>query len=95
LENQYTLENITESKMIGLWKSTNEDIIFKPDGKGEQKFNNNVNVFNYLFEKGGVKIVVQQQKERLFYLRKNGIVMYEFFSDDSEKIYRKLDFRKQ
>jgi len=42
-----------------------------------------------------VKIVVQPQKERLFYLRKNGIVMYELFSDDSEKIYRKLDFRKQ
>jgi acetyl esterase/lipase len=95
LENQYPLENITESKMIGLWKSTNEDIIFKPDGKGEQKFNNNVKVFDYLFEKGGVKIVVQQQKERLFYLRKNGIVMYELFSDDSEKMYRKLDFRKQ
>ena len=95
LENQYPLENITESKMIGLWKSTNEDIIFKPDGKGEQKFNNNVKVFNYLFEKGGVKIVVQPQKERLFYLRKNGIVMYELFTDNSEKMYRKLDFIKQ
>ena len=64
LENRYPLENITESNIIGLWKSINEDIIFKPDGKGEHKFNNNVKVFDYLFEKGGVKVVVQQQKER-------------------------------
>ena len=95
LENRYPLENITESNIIGLWKSTNEDIIFKSDGKGEHKLNNNVKVFDYLFEKGGVKVVVQQQKERLFYLRKNGIVMYELFTDNSEKMYRKLDFIKQ
>ena len=95
MENRYPLENITESNIIGLWKSTNEDIIFKSDGKGEHKLNNNVKVFDYLFEKGGIKVVVQQQKERLFYLRKNGIVMYELFTDNSEKMYRKLDFIKQ
>ena len=34
-------------------------------------------------------------KRLQFYLRKNGIVMYELFTDNSEKMYRKLDFIKQ
>ena len=41
LENQYPSTSITESKIIGSWKFNNEDLVFKPNGKGEQKNNNN------------------------------------------------------
>ncbi len=95
LENQYPLENVTESKIIGLWKSTNENINFKPNGKGELKFNNSIKAFDYYIDNGSVKIIAIQKNERSFYLRKNGIVMFELFSEDTEKMYRNLDFRKQ
>ena len=95
LENQYPLENVTESKIIGLWKSTNENIIFKPNGKGELKFNNSVKAFDYYIQNDAVKIVVQHQEERIFYLRKNNSHMFELITDNTEKIYRVFDYIKQ
>jgi acetyl esterase/lipase len=95
MENQYPSTSITESKIIGLWKFNNEHLIFKPNGKGETKFNNSVNDFNYIIKNDSSIIIVQEQKERIFYLRKNNSTMFELFTNNTEKIYRVFDYRKQ
>ena len=84
LENQYPSKNVTESKIIGSWKFNNEDLVFKPNGKGEQKNNNNVKEFNYTIENDSIKIITENQKERLFFLRKNNNNMYELITDNKE-----------
>jgi len=95
LENQYPSTTITESKIIGLWKYNNEHLIFKPNGKGEVKLNNSVNDFNYIIKNDSSIKIVQEQKERIFYLRKNNSTMFELFTDNTEKIYRVFDYSKQ
>lgn len=95
LENQYPSTSITESKIIGSWKYNNENLIFKPNGKGEIKFNNSVNDFNYTIQNDSSIKIVQKQKERIFYLRKNNSTMFEFFTNNTEKMYRVFDYIKQ
>lgn len=95
LENQYPSTSITESKIIGLWKFNNEHLFFKPNGKGEIKFNNSVDDFNYIIRNDSSLKIVQGQKERIFYLRKNNSTMFELFTDNTEKIYRVFDYFKQ
>lgn len=95
LENQYPSTSVIESKIIGLWKYNNEHVIFKPNGKGEIKFNNSVNDFNYTIHNDSSIKIVQKQKERIFYLRKNNSTMFELITDNTEKIYRVFDYLKQ
>lgn len=95
LENQYPTKDITESKIIGSWKLNNEDLVFKPNGKGEQKNNNNVKEFNYIIENDSIKIITEKQKERLFFLRKNNSSMFELITDNKENKYRRLNYIKQ
>ena len=95
LENQYQSNNITENKIIGSWKFNNEDLIFNPNGKGEQKNSNRVKAFNYIIQNDSVKILVEEQKERLFFLRKNNSNLFELITDDIEKKYRRFDYIKQ
>ena len=95
LENQYPTKDITESKIIGSWKFNNEDLVFKPNGKGEQKNNNNVKEFNYIIENDSIKIITEKQKERLFFLRKNNNSMFELITDNKENKYRRLNYIKQ
>jgi acetyl esterase/lipase len=95
LENQYPSTSITESKIIGLWKYNNEHLFFKPNGKGEVNLNNSVNDFNYIIKNDSSIIILQEQKERIFYLRKNNSTMFELFTDNTEKIYRVFDYFKQ
>ena len=95
LGNQYPSTSITESKIIGLWKYNNEHLFFKPNGKGEVKLNNSVNDFNYIIKNDSSIIILQEQKERIFYLRKNNSTMFELFTDNTEKIYRVFDYFKQ
>ena len=95
LENQYPTKDITESKIIGSWKFNNEDLVFKPNGKGEQKNNNNVKEFNYIIENDSIKIITEKQKERLFFLRKNNSSMFELITDNKENKYRRLNYIKQ
>ncbi len=95
LENQYPSMSVTESKIIGSWKYNNEHLIFKPNGKGEIKFNNSVNDFNYTIQNDSSIKIVEKQKERLFYLRKNNSTMFELITDNTEKIYRVFDYLKQ
>ena len=80
---------------MGLWKYNNEYLIFKPNGKGEIKLENSVNDFNYAIKNDSSIIVVQKQKERIFYLRKNNSTMFELITDNTEKIYRVFDYSKQ
>lgn len=95
LENQYPSMSIAESKVIGSWKYNNEHLIFKPNGKGEIKFNNSVSSFNYTIQSDSSIKIVQKQKERIFYLRKNNRSMFELNTDNSEKIFRVFDYFKQ
>jgi acetyl esterase/lipase len=95
LENQYPSKNVTESKIIGSWRLNNENIVFKPNGKGEQKNNNNVKEFNYTIENDSIKIITEKQKERLFFLRKNNTNMFELITDNKENKYRRLNYIKQ
>jgi hypothetical protein len=95
LENQYPSKNVTESKIIGSWKLNNENLVFKPNGKGEQKNNNNVKEFDYIIENDSIKIITEKQKERLFFLRKNNSNMYELITDNKENKYRRLNYIKQ
>jgi acetyl esterase/lipase len=95
LENQYPSKNVTESKIIGSWKFNNENIVFKPNGQGEQKNNNNVKEFNYIIQNDYIKILTENQKERLFFLRKNNSNMYELITDNKENKYRRLNYIKQ
>ena len=95
LENQYPTKDITESKIIGSWKFNNEDLVFKPNGKGEQKNNNNGKEFNYIIENDSIKIITEKQKERLFFLRKNNNSMFELITENKENKYRRLNYIKQ
>ena len=95
LENQYPSKNVTESKIIGSWKFNNEDLVFKPNGKGEQKNNNNGKEFNYIIENDSIKIITEKQKERLFFLRKNNNSMFELITENKENKYRRLNYIKQ
>lgn len=95
LEHQYPSTNISESKIIGCWKSANEELVFNPNGKGELKFNNSVNGFDYTIQNASSIKIVQKKKERIFYLRKNNSTMFELNTDNTEKIYRLSDYVKQ
>jgi hypothetical protein len=95
LENQYPSKTVTESKIIGSWKFNNEDLIFKLNGKGEQKNNDSLRKFNYIIQNDSIKILVQKEKERVFFLRKNNTTLFELITDNTEKIYRRLDYIKQ
>ncbi len=95
LENQYPTIDITESKIIGLWKFNSEDLNFKSNGKGEQNNSKIVKEFTYTIKNDSVKIIVEKQKERLFFLRKNNTNMFELITDSTEKIYRRFDYIKQ
>lgn len=95
LENQYTLKNFTEDMIIGSWKFTNEIIIFKENGKGEQKINMKTIEFVYKIENDSIKITSNNQEERLFFLRKNKNILYELITQNKINIYRQVNFVKQ
>ena len=95
LENQYPLINLTEDKIIGSWKFKNELLIFKENGKGEQKMNMNTIEFVYKIENDSIKITSNNQDVRLFFLRKSKNIMYELLIQNKENKYRQLNFLKQ
>ena len=95
LENQYPLINFTEDKIIGSWKFKNELLIFKENGKGEQKINMNTIEFVYNIENDSIKITSNNQDVRLFFLRKSKNIMYELLTQNKENKYRQLNFLKQ
>ena len=95
LENQYPLINLTEDKIIGSWKFKNELLIFKENGKGEQKMNMNTIEFVYKIENDLIKITSNNQDVRLFFLRKSKNIMYELLTQNKENKYRQLNFLKQ
>ena len=95
LENQYPLINFTEDKIIGSWKFKNELLIFKENGKGEQKMNMNTIEFVYKIENDSIKITSNNQDVRLFFLRKSKNIMYELLTQNKENKYRQLNFLKQ
>lgn len=95
LENQYTLKNFTEDMIIGSWKFTNEIIIFKENGKGEQKINMKTIEFVYKIENDSIKITSNNQEERLFFLRKNKNILYELITQNKINIHRQVNFVKQ
>ncbi len=95
LENQYPTKTVTESKIIGSWKFNNEDLIFKLNGNGELKNKNSQKKFNYIIQNDSIKILVQKEKERVFFLRKNNTNIYELIIDIKENQYRRLDYVKQ
>ena len=95
LENQYPLINFTEDKIIGSWKFKNELLIFKENGKGEQKINMNTIEFVYNIENDSIKITSNNQDVRLFFLRKSKNIMYELLIQNKENEYRQLNFLKQ
>ena len=95
LENQYPLINFTEDKIIGSWKFKNELLIFKENGKGEQKINMNTIEFVYNIENDSIKITSNNQDVRLFFLRKSKNIMYELLIQNKENKYRQLNFLKQ
>ena len=51
--------------------------------------------FNYTIENDSIKIITENQKERLFFLRKNNNNMYELITDNKENKYRRLNYIKQ
>lgn len=95
LENQYPSNDITDSKILGLWKYNNENLIFKSNGKGELVANNNKQHFNYSIENNCIKVKVEHKSERSFYLRKNNTNMFEMITGDKENTFRVIDFVKQ
>jgi acetyl esterase/lipase len=95
LENQYPLINLTEDKIIGSWKFKNELLIFKENGKGEQKMNMNIIEIVYKIENDSIKITSNNQDVRLFFLRKSKNIMYELLTQNKENKYRQLNFLKQ
>ena len=54
-----------------------------------------MNDFNYTIQNDSSIKIVEKQKERLFYLRKNNSTMFELITDNTEKIYRVFDYLKQ
>lgn len=94
LENQYPKTNLTEADILGSWNFKNETIVFKENGNGQQRIISKITDFTYKIENDAIKLISNNQDERLFFLRKNKNILSEIITQNKENKYRHVNFFK-
>ena len=95
LQGQYTKENIKEKEILGTWKFKNIIITLNENGQGYylNSKNNSTKIFTYTLEKDSITFKVNG-KTKMFYMRKNNRILYEYVIANTRAKYRRFNYMK-
>jgi acetyl esterase/lipase len=95
LQGMYPKESIEEEDILGAWKFKNFIITLNENGQGSllNSKNNSTKIFTYTLEKDSITFKVNS-KTKIFYMRKNNSVIYEYNFADERFKYRRLNYKK-
>ena len=95
LQDMYPKESITEGDILGTWKFKNFILTLNENGQGSllNSKNNSTKIFTYTLEKDKITFKVNG-KTKIFYMRKNNSVIYEYNFADERFKYRRLNYKK-
>ena len=91
----YPKESIAEDDILGAWKFKNFILTLNENGQGSllNSKNNSTKIFTYTLEKDSITFKVNG-KTKIFYMRKNNSVIYEYNFADERFKYRRLNYKK-
>jgi acetyl esterase/lipase len=95
LQGMYPKESIEEEDILGAWKFKNFIITLNENKQGSllNSKNNSTKIFTYTLEKDTITFKVNG-KTKIFYMRKNNSVIYEYNFGDERFKYRRLNYKK-
>ena len=95
LQGMYPKESIEEEDIMGAWKFKNFILTLNENGQGSllNSKNNSTKIFTYTLEKDSITFKVNS-KTKIFYMRKNNSVIYEYNFADERFKYRRLNYKK-
>lgn len=95
LQGMYPKESIEEEDILGAWKFKNFILTLNENGQGSllNSKNNSTKIFTYTLEKDSITFKVNS-KTKIFYMRKNNSVIYEYNFADERFKYRRLNYKK-
>ena len=95
LQGMYPKESIEEEDILGAWKFKNFIITLNENEQGSllNSKNNSTKIFTYTLEKDSITFKVNG-KTKIFYMRKNNSVIYEYNFADERFKYRRLNYKK-
>ena len=95
LQGMYPKESIAEEDILGAWKFKNFILTLNENGQGSllNSKNNSTKIFTYTLEKDAITFKVNG-KTKIFYMRKNNSVIYEYNFADERFKYRRLNYKK-
>lgn len=95
LQGMYPKESITEGDILGAWKFKNFILTLNENGQGSllNSKNNSTKIFTYTLEKDSITFKVNG-KTKIFYMRKNNSVIYEYNFAVERFKYRRLNYKK-
>ena len=95
LQGMYPKESIAEGDILGAWEFKNFIITLNENGQGSllNSKNNSTKIFTYTLEKDSIIFKVNG-KTKIFYMRKNNSVIYEYNFADERFKYRRLNYKK-
>ena len=95
LQGMYPKESIEEEDILGAWKFKNFIITLNENGQGSllNSKNNSIKIFTYTLEKDSIIFKVNG-RTKIFYMRKNNSVIYEYNFADERFKYRRLNYKK-
>jgi acetyl esterase/lipase len=95
LQGMYPKESIEEEDILGAWKFKNFILTLNENGQGTllNSKNNSTKIFTYTLEKDSITFKVNG-KTKIFYMRKNNSIIYEYNFADERFKYRRLNYKK-
>ena len=95
LQGMYPKESIAEDDILGAWEFKNFILTLNENGQGSllNSKNNSTKIFTYTLEKDSITFKVNG-KTKIFYMRKNNSVIYEYNFADERFKYRRLNYKK-
>jgi len=97
LKGQYPSKNITKEKLFGIWKHKNETLHVLENGKGFSVHNRTKKKrdFQYSLTNESFKIVLPNNKTRLYILRNSNNAIYYINIENNNAKYRRINYIKQ
>ncbi|AOR27355.1 esterase/lipase [Formosa sp. Hel1_33_131] len=95
LQGMYPKESIAEDDILGAWEFKKFILTLNKNGQGSllNSKNNSTKIFTYTLEKDSITFKVNG-KTKIFYMRKNNRVIYEYNFADERFKYRRLNYKK-
>jgi acetyl esterase/lipase len=95
LQGMYPKESIAKDDILGAWEFKNFILTLNENGQGTllNSKNNSTKIFTYILEKDSITFKVNG-KTKIFYMRKNNSVIYEYNFADERFKYRRLNYKK-